>query len=627
MQIKNPARFFPFKRLYYNISIKYRLLIAFLFLIFLPTSVISTAIYYRSRSIITERVNSSTVSSLNMSAAVFEQRLDAIYDVMQLVYFSPELQSILSSFYGSQTQTALSPQYSYHRNKLMSEMASLDKILEGYSGSTVANTVIYPELYIYNRPEYLFFSSSEKVTDLSVIQNEDWYRKIKPEGEYTVVGLSRFQAQSGVKDTIKITKRLFGLNNPQLPYTGLLTVDADIESFNSMLDSYKPSPGSTVMIIGSDNRIILSSDKKSPGSYLSKDICNAENLLKDGRDPKPFLLSLDSGRQYIVTSVGMATPGYIITSISPSDEMYGELVSFNIVMMLVLAGCLIVSAAVALLLSNNISYPIRKLAKSMSLVEDGNFDVSLNYKRNDEFAFLIASYNKMVRQIKDLIESLFKSEKNKRDAELKSLQAQINPHFLYNTLDSINWLALKHDVPDISKMVTSFSDFFRYSLSKGRSIIPLRDEKRQVESYLEIQAIRFREKLGYSIDFPGEILDYLTVKLIMQPIVENAIVHGIEKRRGKGTITITGCLTDGNIEIRIMDDGIGADIDELNSLLEKPDPHSYGMQNVNARIRQTFGDKYGIRFTANEPAGVTAVITIPAVTAWEDNYAENDNSR
>jgi two-component system, sensor histidine kinase YesM len=243
----------------------------------------------------------------------------------------------------------------------------------------------------------------------------------------------------------------------------------------------------------------------------------------------------------------------------------------------------------------------------------------LNYKRNDEFAFLISAYKKMVGQIKDLIDKLYVSELNKKEAELKSLQSQINPHFLYNTLDSVNWLALKHNVPDISTMVTSLSDFFRYSLNKGQNIITLADEKKQVDSYLGIQKIRFKEKLDYLIDFPDDILECMTVKLIMQPIVENSILHGIEKRRGMGTISIQATKKDNIIEIKISDDGIGTDVNELNDLLlnKSNNTKSYGIRNVNDRIKSTFGDSYGLLFYNNQPSGVIAVITIPIINTLE----------
>ena len=161
------------------------------------------------------------------------------------------------------------------------------------------------------------------------------------------------------------------------------------------------------------------------------------------------------------------------------------------------------------------------------------YDIRIRYNRKDEFTQLFSQYNIMLRQTKELIKKLYFSENKKKEAELKALQAQINPHFLYNTLDSINWIALRHKVPEVSHMVTSLSDFFRYSLNKGKNIIVIEDELRQVESYLSIQKVRFKERLDYEIVAEPEVCRHIAVKLILQPLVENALIHGIERRPGK----------------------------------------------------------------------------------------------
>lgn len=598
---------FPHNRLFFKFSIKYRLLLYFLFLVFLPISIISTTIYYKSRDIITERVYNTINTSLDVIDTSFRQKLEDINDVMTMIYFTPELQAILSSrYFTTQSQTVLSPQYSLKSINMINEMSSLDRIFDGYSMSNTTRTTLYPKFYIYHRPEYLFINSSEKVTDLSRIENEAWYRKVPPECRYYVTGLNSVTTPSGQLTTLRIVKRLFGLKNAQIPYAGLLTMDAGIETFNNILRNYKPSAGSTTYVVDNENSIIACSDAALVGTRLSGEVY-IEGMPQTNAD-------------MIVFHKKIGNPDFTIVSVSSAGEMYGQLVSLNVVMFLVLGLCLLLSVIVALILSENVSYPIRKLAKSMSVVRDGNFDVSLNYKRNDEFSFLVSAFNKMVSQIKELINKLYVSELNKKEAELETLQAQINPHFLYNTLDSVNWLALKHDVPDISVMVTSLSDFFRYSLSKGHNIIPLGDEKKQVESYLEIQRLRFRDKLDYTIDFPQEILGFYTVKLIMQPIIENAILHGIEKKRGKGMIGITASMAgDGAIEIRISDNGAGADIGELNGMLSEKtgSSKSYGIKNVNERIKHTFGENYGLTFERNEPEGVTAIIRIPVIRSLE----------
>ena len=309
-----------------------------------------------------------------------------------------------------------------------------------------------------------------------------------------------------------------------------------------------------------------------------------------------------------------------IVSVSPMKKLNKELNAYSKFVYIVITICGLLSFMVALILSNDISRPIRKLVKSMSHVKEGNFDINISYNRNDEFAFLVQQYKSMINEIKELIDKLYISELRQkevelkaREYELKALQAQINPHFLYNTLDSVNWLALKYNANDISIMVKSLSNFFRYSLSKGKSEITLEEEKGQVESYLTIQSIRFKEKLNYKIDFSEEILKCKTVKLILQPIVENAIIHGIERRKSGGFINISGYKKEDYIEITVSDNGEGADVEKLNNLLldKTVEDSFFGTRNVNDRIKQFFGEEYGLNFCNNEEGGLTVVIKIP----------------
>jgi two-component system sensor histidine kinase YesM len=271
----------------------------------------------------------------------------------------------------------------------------------------------------------------------------------------------------------------------------------------------------------------------------------------------------------------------------------------------------------------------------MSIVKSGNFNIDLTYKRKDEFAFLMKHYKDMMKQIEELIDELYESERKKhkaelkmKDAELKALLAQINPHFLYNTLDSINWLAIKYNVEDISVMVRSLSNFFRYSLNSGKSIITLADEKNQIMSYLQIQHSRFKEKLDYYIEFETEIDECYTVKLILQPLVENAIVHGIEESNNPGFIGIVGKVVNDEIQIKVWDNGLGANVDELNKMLEDNSiaKKSLGIRNVNDRIKHFFGEDYGIRYYNNKEGGTTAILRLRIIKNAEELYVEDDNS-
>jgi two-component system sensor histidine kinase YesM len=597
----------PIKRLLYSMSIKRRLLLYFIILIFLPASIISATTYIKSKDIITQRVYSSIQNNMSMAENSLIEKIENINDIMTLIYFSPELQSILSA------------PNSYSKPALINEISSLDKILNYHNLSNASQMLLFPKLYVFDRPEYHFYNFSDYIGDLGEIDTTEWYRSLPYQARYSIIGPSRVNTSSGSYDTIRIAKRLYGLNGKTLPYGGLLIMDAAVDVFGDIVDNFTPSPGSSVFVLDGDNRVIIASRK----SMLGMDYAGEAYIQANFQDSEAVLGSAEiNGADTLAYSKRMPQQGWTIVCLSPVSEMYGELNSLNKVVVFALLVCLALAAGMAIYLSEDIAYPIRKLSQSMSYIKGENFDITLEYKRNDEFSHLIETYKKMVSEIKELINKLYISELKKRKAELVSLQAQINPHFLYNTLDSVNWLALKHNAPEISKMVTCLSDFYRLSLSKGRTIIAVKDEIKQVDSYLEIQRIRYKDKLDYKMDIPRNIQNHLTIKLILQPIVENSILHGIGPLSEGGFISITARQTECGLEFCVSDNGVGADIDSLNTMLDEkdvdgPSRKSYGLKNVNDRIKQTYGDDFGIRFKRNDGQGITAILSIGVISKTE----------
>ena len=216
-------------------------------------------------------------------------------------------------------------------------------------------------------------------------------------------------------------------------------------------------------------------------------------------------------------------------------------------------------------------------------------------------------------------EQVKKEQKQLRKAEFELLQAQINPHFLYNTLDAIVWSAEAGNQKQVVKMVGSLSDFFRTSLNKGKEIVTIREDLQHVRSYLEIQQIRYQDILTYDIDVPEEIFEYLIPKITIQPVVENALYHGIKNRRGGGRISIKGQNLQDTIEISVKDDGIGMTAEQLeavrdgivtgNSEVNKV----YGLYNVNQRIRLSLGEEYGIQIDSQYGEGTIVKIVLPKI--------------
>lgn len=270
----------------------------------------------------------------------------------------------------------------------------------------------------------------------------------------------------------------------------------------------------------------------------------------------------------------------------------------------------------------SISIPLGDLCALTKQVANGNFETRVRAGSADEIQTLNDSFNSMTEQIGELVDNIRTEQVNQRKTELKLLQAQINPHFLYNTLDTIVWLAEAEEKKQVVSIVTSLSDFFRSTLSQGRDYVTVKEEELHVRSYLKIQKFRYQDILDYRICFPEELYPYTTLKLTLQPIVENALYHGIKNKRGKGVICVSARMTDEQeIEFIVADDGVGMTPAELDDLRDRisgrteaaaDNIHGIGLRNVNERIHLNYGPQYGVRVESTYGKGTTVTVLIPA---------------
>lgn len=269
------------------------------------------------------------------------------------------------------------------------------------------------------------------------------------------------------------------------------------------------------------------------------------------------------------------------------------------------------------IISNSISKPVALLSKITDQVAKGDLTVRSNITTGAEVKSLSDSLNIMIEKLSNLINTVKIEQSNLREAELKLLQEQINPHFLYNTLDTIIWLAESRKSEEVVDMVGSLSKYFRTALSKGKAQVTLAEEELHVRSYLEIQKIRYKDIMEYVIDIPKELLQLSIPKITLQPIIENALYHGIKNKRGKGMITIKGRREYNQVLLLVSDNGIGMIEDQLckvrNSLGQTGHNKKefFGLYNVNERIRLSYGVEYGIYIDSTYQIGTEVKICIP----------------
>ena len=297
------------------------------------------------------------------------------------------------------------------------------------------------------------------------------------------------------------------------------------------------------------------------------------------------------------------------------NEQLKSFLLFCIVIVVIIGFSVIIAA---MLISNSIIRPIRKLCDLTGQIAQGDFQVRASVGSNDEVAVLAGSVNDMTENLEVMVNKIKEDEGKMRRAELRLLQEQINPHFLYNTLDTIVWLIESNMSDKAVNMVVSLSDFFRLVLSRGKEDITIREEELHIRSYLEIQQARYHDILEYEIRIDPAIYDYKILKLTLQPLVENSLYHGIKYKRAKGKIWILGHKQEDNIYLTVKDNGVGMEPEALEKLrLEisrpcKETESGFGLANVNERIQMTFGKEYGMRIHSVKGEGTRIEIVIPA---------------
>jgi two-component system sensor histidine kinase YesM len=299
-------------------------------------------------------------------------------------------------------------------------------------------------------------------------------------------------------------------------------------------------------------------------------------------------------------------------------ETRGSLTFISLVFFVLIILTMVLITAI----SNNMIRPIKRLSEMTNQVAKGDFNTRADVTDNDELMTLNKNFNRMVKKISDLVEDIKEEQLNLRKTELRLLQEQINPHFLYNTLENIIWLAEAKEHQKVIEMVSLLSTFFRTSLSEGRDFITVREEERHIESYLKIQKYRYQDIMDYEIKIDDEIKDFTIMKLTLQPIVENALYHGIKNKRGKGMIRIIGTQTEKELIFLVEDNGIGIDEEKqqhLRNLLSgKADSDNiaskgFGLPNVHRRIVLQYGNEYGLSLKSEYGKKTEMQIKLPKI--------------
>ncbi len=329
----------------------------------------------------------------------------------------------------------------------------------------------------------------------------------------------------------------------------------------------------------------------------------------------------------MVTVKSVGYTGWKVVGVAPENAVTLNNIKTHLLIAFVIAFILFLLAITNSYISSKITIPIKKLERSVNKIEEGNLGLEIDTGGSYEIRHLGKSIQNMAGQIQVLMDDIVSEHEDKRRKEFDALQSQINPHFLYNTLDIIVWMIENEKPEQAVKVVIALARFFRISLSKGKSIITLGDELEHVRNYLMIQQMRYKNKFTYSIEAPEELLGLASLKLMLQPMVENAIYHGMEFMDGEGEIRIRAWRAEGDLYISIEDNGLGMTEEQVKGLFEPESGREprfggrrgasgssgIGVKNVNERIRLYFGPDYGLSIWSEPDEGTRVTAHLPAV--------------
>ncbi|MDQ0058116.1 cache domain-containing sensor histidine kinase [Paenibacillus harenae] len=330
----------------------------------------------------------------------------------------------------------------------------------------------------------------------------------------------------------------------------------------------------------------------------------------------------NSGKPKFVVFTTSEQTSWKIVGLVPLQEIVEEANAIRKLIIVSVLLSIVFAFTLHFFITARLTKPVQVLKNKMRLAASGYLEVKVSPSGRDEIADLGMSFNIMLGKVKTLLDQSIREQKQIRKAELRALQAQINPHFLYNTLDSIVWMAEAGKNVQVIKLVQALSRFFRISLNKGRDWISLRDEIEHVRSYLIIQQMRYRDILDYTIEVDEKLMDYSILKMTLQPIVENALYHGIKNKRGKGLIKVS-VAEDEYLHITVEDNGIGMSADRLSALREQlslqrqPEETGsqvsggFGLHNVHQRIKLYYGESFSVHVDSVDKEGTKVTISIP----------------
>jgi two-component system, sensor histidine kinase YesM len=572
-----------------------KLILSYLLFLAIPLVVLTGSIYLVS----SRQLENQAISGADQTFAVLKRELNTVITNSGQIHTRlMENQSILA-FLRKDDSSAMIYSDGWENYKALANW--IDSIQSTQTGA---------KLRIYMLEHYDYICNNINTFNIASIRDTQWFASLRKSNSNNDWFVSRGENGSEVF-MASIIYDPYQLNR----VIGVFRVDISSEILKDYLNRALAAPGDEVALLDRDGSLIVSAGTASPFATDTK------ASRQYSKDYPQWYLAKQGQNAYIMRCETLNNKNWEVASVIPLNSLLESTIHLKNIILLVWILLTAPGVFGAWAASDNLTRRIRLLVKHMRQISQTGFLQYEGKKGYDEIGVLIDNYNDMSREINTLTQAHFESGKALKTAELRLLQAQINPHLLYNSLDNIYILGIKNKMPEIASMAKALISFYKQGLSKGREMVPVSSEILHIQAYLQIQNLRFQDVLRLDIDVDECHMNYLIPRLTLQPIVENSVLHGIfEKDTQCGVISICSTVSDGVLLLRIGDDGVGMSRHQTDRLNLPPQfgADHFGITNVNERLKLTFGSQYGLEFESAPGCGTTVTVRVPTIEPEAD---------
>ena len=573
-------------------TIRFELMAALLFAALLPAIIINIYYFSKMNTFIEDKVKSYNEEIIRQTG----EKLDSLISYVEIIK-----RQLISTAITSQL-------FVNYDEKTSMEKLGMVKETETLLGDMKRSFPAISDVYMIG-VDGMVFSTNLTVDSMSLLQ-KNWIKSINNRvyGDENVpthnADYSNINKNSAENLVVSFTKKITGYGNNNA--IGIIQIDLKYSEIKKIIESVSLDEQAMTILADSNNRVIYCEDER----YLGKSLEEVELNGFNARNTGGFKTASDPSKAFIVDYT-VAGTGWKVIGIIPTESTLIQAEQVSRVFFLIVFILILFSFFASYVLSSGITKPITRITKVMKRVGEGEFDMAVPGSNNRDIKVLSDSFNLMVNKIDSLMNSVIQKEKEKTHAELKALQAQISPHFLYNTLNTIKWMAVMEKSDSIANAIVAVVKILEFSCKNSDKLIPIQAEIEFIENYLLIQKMRYGSSIEIKYEIDGSLYDLYTLKFILQPIVENAIIHGLSAKKYAGLITIRGRTGGDCVIFEVEDNGTGINNNQKEKFT------GLGIRNIEERIKLHFGDRYGLNIASNCGEGTLVVVTIPMITEEE----------